>query len=84
MNFWIGLVRGDRDCRCYTLDQRCLECRSTFLWVDGTPMIDYDGWKAATEPGMQDCAIVTRSGWADISCVTYDFQYICKLFIGKR
>ena len=79
---WIGLHRGDLPCNCVTLNAACLECRRTFVWEDGTPMNEYNGWSSNVRPGLYDCNVLYRSGWNDEHCDD-EYQFICERFDGK-
>jgi len=83
MDHLIGLVRGDDlVCTCTSLDAQCLTCRRSWLWQDGTRMLEYDGWESSVEPGASSCAVLQRNGWMDKSCVGPN-MYLCELFQGR-
>ena len=74
---WFGLMRGEYDdCECVQLDGFCIECRSSYVWTDGT-VSSFQVWGNDLEPGNEACAMFGINGWFDEYCENL-LDYVCE------
>jgi len=77
---WIGL-KQDGACLCLVLNDPCMICRDSWLWVDGTLMSWTDGWMSDVRPRDRTRGMLGSSGW-DNDHASGQLKFICEKFAG--